>query len=175
MWNPFHRETRVLRSSLGPEACRDRLRSETGSIWNPFSKWSNPVRGRVTDHGFWIVKTIHYRNSFQTVASGKWIPEGDGTRIELALGMNRMVAVFMLAWLAAIAAVGLTWWLSGAPAAVSHPATEPWFVGAIPILMLVFGVALIAFGRWLARNEATELIEFLSRTLECQPDATPIG
>src|SRR6266581_4459699 len=98
MWNPFARETRVLTSSLSLEACRDRLRADAGSLWNPFAAWGHPVRGRVTDRGFWIVKTIHYRNSFQTEARGRWTPEGSGTRIEVSFGMSRWVAVFMILW-----------------------------------------------------------------------------
>ena len=174
MGNPFRAEQRVLRTPLPPESCRERLRARVGSIWNPFSSWSHPVRGRVTEKGFWIEKSIHYRNSFQTVAKGRWIPEGNGTRIDVTLGMNRFVTVFVLAWLVAVGGVGVMWWVIDSPATDRRPESAPALVAAIPFLMLLFGVALVAFGRWLSRNEAPELIEFLIRELDCIPDATPI-
>jgi hypothetical protein len=173
-WNPWTRETRVLHSSLAPESCRERLRAETGSLWNPFSAWNRPVRGRVTEKGFWILKSIRYRNSFQTEASGRWLPEGNGTRIEMSLGMNRWVAVFMTLWLVGVFAFSAAWWLSGAASEEAPRSTTPWVASFLPLVMLAFGFGVIAFGRWLARNEARELIDFLSRIFECPPDATPI-
>ena len=175
MWNPFRSEMRVLRTSLAPESCRERLRARVGSIWNPFSSWSHPVRGRVTEKGFWIEKSIHYRNSFQTVARGRWIPEGNGSRIDVTLGMNRFMVVFILAWLVLVGGIGVMWWFIDSPATNPRPEKFPALAAALPLLMLVLGVALVAFGRWLARNEAPELTQFLIRELECLPDATPIG
>jgi len=173
MWNPFTRESRVLVSSLSVEACRERLRADVGSLWNPFTAWNHPVRGRVTGKGFWIVKTIHYRNSFQTEARGRWTAEGNGTRIDVSFGMSRWIAGFMIVWLIGIAAFVVGWWGSG-PAGSAKAAGAGTLLVFLPLLMLGFGIGLIAFGRWLARNESRELIEFLTRTLECQPDAAPI-
>ena len=66
------------------------------------------------------------------------------------------------------------WWFIDSPATDPRPEHAPALIAAMPFLMLLFGVALVAFGRWLSRNEAPELIEFLIRELDCIPDATPI-
>jgi hypothetical protein len=174
MWNPFARQTRVLRSPLDAAACRERLRAETGSIWNPFAAFAHPVRGRITDRGFCITRSIRYRNSFQTEACGRWMAEGDGTRIELSLGMSRWVAAFMIAWLGLMLAFAAAWRWMGGPPGGSSPA-PPWFVPLIPLMMIAFAVLLVAFGRWLARHDARYLLEFLDRTLQCPPDAEPIS
>ncbi|MBI1798785.1 MAG: hypothetical protein HYR73_03775 [Candidatus Eisenbacteria bacterium] len=175
MWNPFARERCVLTTRIVPESCRDRLRAETGSIWNPFAAWNHPVRGRVDGRGFWIVKSLHYRNSLQTEARGTWTPEGGGTRIEISFGMNRIGAVAMMAWLVIVVAFALAW--VAVPHAPSRlpPEGPAWVLEWLPAWMVVFGLALLGFGRWLSRHESAFLLAFLRRTLECAPDETPIA
>ena len=175
MRNPFARELRELRTSLSPGSCRERLRAQVGSIWNPFAVWGHPLRGRVTERGFWVRKTILYRNSFQTEAHGRWFAEGNGTRIEVQLGVSRFVPAFLALWISILLVAWLA--LAVSPGG-SGGATRPedvWVAHWLPPLMILFGIALLGFGRWLARNESRDLIEFLSRTFECPPDATPIA
>jgi hypothetical protein len=43
------------------------------------------------------------------------------------------------------------------------------------VLILVFGLLMIRFGRWLAREEPRQLLEFLCRALECPPDSEAIS
>jgi hypothetical protein len=169
MWNPFRRNHLTLHSPLDRETCRRRLQEITGSIWNPFSRWTHPLRGQVNDRGFWILKTLRYRNSFQTEARGRWSSEGTGTRIELSLGMNRLSVVALIFALVVVGAVTSRFGFT--------PTAEvsTLLVRAIPVLMLILGAALVAFGRWLSRRESDELIALLSRTLGCQPTPTPIS
>jgi hypothetical protein len=172
-WNLFGpTEQRVLRSPLTPEACRDHLRAETGSIWNPFSGWSHPVRGRVSERGFWIVRSKRYRNSFEIEARGTWNPEGEGTRIELTLGVMRWTRWIMIAWLSFMTLFCIGWFAVPAPRSGTMPAA---LAQIFPVLILAFGLLIIRFGRWLSRDEPRQLIDFLSRTLECPPDAEPLS
>ena len=46
--------------------------------------------------------------------------------------------------------------------------TAPRLGVAIPFLMFAFGVALVRFGRFLARNEERFLTEFLGKTLDAR-------
>ncbi|HTM58353.1 MAG TPA: hypothetical protein VL123_08050 [Candidatus Udaeobacter sp.] len=172
-WNLFAQEKRVLHSNLDPESCRSRLAAETGSLWNPLSGWSHVVRGRVNERGFWIVRTIHYRNSFQTVARGRWSADGNGTRIELKLGPDVTVRIFMAATIAMVAAIAAVWWLEIGKSTTMPPGAEG-IPRVFPLLIVMFSLLAMAFGRWLARNDAAFLMRFLTRTLECSPDAEPI-
>jgi hypothetical protein len=165
-------EHRVLRSPLSPAACRDQLREETGSIWNPFSAWSHPVRGRVTDQGFWIVRSKRYRNSFEIEARGTWQEEGGGTRIDLTLGVMRWTRGIMIVWLSFMTLFCIGWLAAPVPKSGAMPAPVE---RIFPVLILAFGLLMIRFGRWLAREEPRQLLEFLCRVLECPPDSEAIS
>ena len=39
-----------------------------------------------------------------------------------------------------------------------------------PLLMILFGVGLLSFGRWIARNQVCRLLEFLRVELEAAPE-----
>jgi hypothetical protein len=165
----------TFRSPLSPEACMDRLRAETGSIWNPLAAWTSPVRGSVNERGFRIVRAIHYRNSMQSEATGTWTSEGSGTRIDVQFAMNRIGAIAMSVWLAFVGAFAILWaFVPHAASSHGGPAAALWLVEWIPYWMLLFGIGLVYFGRWLARGDNAFLIDFLRRTLECSPDAAPI-
>lgn len=176
MKNPFGVDRRVtLHSPLSPQACLDRLRAGTGSIWNPLAAWTSALRGSVNETGFRVVRAIHYRNSMQSEASGTWTNEGSGTRIEITFAMNRIGAVAMSIWLAFVGVFAIVWTLVP-HASSSHTGrlAAPWLVEWIPYWMLLFGIGLVYFGRWLARGDNAFLLEFLSRTFSCAPDAAPI-
>jgi hypothetical protein len=57
--------------------------------------------------------------------------------------------------------------MAGEAPLTTDPAQYVGFV--VPPAMLVFGVVLIGFGRWLARGEQEFLTEFLCTTLQAQP------
>jgi hypothetical protein len=174
--NPFGVDQRVtLMSPLSPEACMDRLRAETGSMWNPLAAWTSPVRGSVNEHGFRIVKAIHYRNSMQSEATGKWVVAGGGTQIDVEFAMNRLGAVAMMIWLGFVGAFAILWtFVPHASSSRSGPAAALWVVDWIPYWMFLFGIALVYFGRWLARGDNAFLADFLHRTLDCAPGAAPM-
>lgn len=164
-------EQRVLRSGLSPEACVERLRAETGSLWNPFSAWTHPVRGSVTERGFRIVRSKRYRNSFEVEARGHWNAEGNGTRIDLTLGVSQWVRWIMMSWLGFIALFCVGWLAIPGPSSGDMPRL---LERVFPLLLLAFGLGLVYFGRWLARDEPRLLLEFLRGTLECAPEAGAI-
>ena len=99
MWSLFGvARHATLQSPLSLEICRERLRGETGSRWNPFSRWTHPVRGSVNENGFRIVRAIGYNNSMQTEAAGTWAADGNGTRIEVTLGLERTTRWGLALW-----------------------------------------------------------------------------
>lgn len=172
MWNPFAIERReVLVSPLARESCEERLRAQTGSIWNPFTWMSHPVRGSVNARGFWIVKALRYRNSAQTEARGVWHADGSGTRIEIEFGMRQRWLMAIVTGLFVVFCI--LWWLSPVTSRTSRLPLA--IATSMPLIMLAIFVFAVAFGRWLARNESEFLLEFLRRTLDCPPGSEPLS
>jgi hypothetical protein len=172
MWNPFAVERCVvLRSALSPESCVQRLQAETGSMWNPFSIWNHEVRGRVTEKGFRVIRVRRWgRNSMSTEASGAWAPDGNGTRIEVSFAIGQRWALGV--WFAVMGLFCAAWMIDPpVPRAGDLPAGV---LRLLPLITIALGLGGIAFGRWLARGDTPWLIDFLRRTLECEPDSSPI-
>lgn len=173
MWNPFAIERRaVLHSPLSHEACFERLRAETASMWNPLALWTHPVRGRVTERGFRIVRAMRWgRNSMQTEASGNWSAEGNGTRIDVSFAVQQRW--LLAAWLGAMMLFCVVWMLS--PPVPRPGDLPPALVRFLPLIIIAVGLAGIALGRWMSRGDTAFLLELLGRTLECAPDSEPIS
>lgn len=90
--------------------------------------------GNVGEHGFEIRRDIHYRNSFLPLIEGRIVPDGDGSRIDLVLGLHAAVAILMLFWLGFVGFIGIL--LIADP-----PHDAPWAF-LIPCAMFLFGLAL---------------------------------
>ena len=154
---------------LAPEECRRRLAARCvhwgEAFISGFTMQIDPARpllGRVTARGFWVFLRIRYRNSFQTQASGRFRPESGRTRVDVRFGMTLVTKLFMGVWLTGVGCGAIAILIaraSGAPGAQG-----PWVL--IPFGMLAFGIGLVVFGRWLARDEERQLGEILARELE---------
>jgi ABC-type transport system involved in cytochrome c biogenesis permease subunit len=87
---------------------------------------------------------------------GRVTPGGFGL---FRFGMTLATKLFMVAWLGGVGA--------GAVVAVwVSRLRDPWAV--LPVGMFVFGIGLVMFGRWLARNEEARLREMLAGVLEAR-------
>lgn len=151
----------VLASPLPRDEIVRRLREAVDSSLMIFGK--KPVVGGVSSRSFWLSVRITYRNSFQTVLFGRMSDDrGGGTRIECRAGMSVFTMVFMTIW---FSFVGLA--VVATPFAHARP--EVIWPQLVPLLMLAFGVGLVAVGRWFARNEVDELVAFLEETIDASP------
>lgn len=123
-----------------------------------------PLYGRVTDRGFSLSVRIPYRNSFQTVAVGRFHDEAGQTRVNVHFGMSKWAKLFMAVWLGfvSVAAVGM---LIGV--ATGQAPMSAWIL--LPFGMIAFGIGIVGFGRWLARHEERKLRELLTGLLEAPP------
>jgi hypothetical protein len=162
-------ETIELISPLPQEECIARLRQAVGSEWS--LSGGAPAIGRVGDASFRIRKRLPaaVHNSFQTRLRGTLSPAGTGTHLHCHLGMHPLIGIFMPLWFCLVLAFAAGWIVIG----VERGATgmQFWAGLIIPVFMLVFGVGLIAFGRFLARNERPFLLDFLRQTVDAQPIA----
>jgi hypothetical protein len=164
-----------LYSSLSVDECRRRLKASTDSPWMLFGL--KPVVGWSGAGFFRGHKRIWYRNSFQTHAMVSLMAEKTGTQISCRFGMHPLATVFMAIWFAGVVLIGGPITAIMMIAAITGSAVRtsgsmpPLIAAVVAPGMLVFGCALVGFGRWLARDEATFLKDFFLRTL----DATEVG
>ncbi len=159
-WTSFA-ERHVLNTRLSPAECHTRLsaRAATWPCWRPTPE--HPVAGSVSSAGFTLTKAISYRNSLQTEARGTFVSTEHGTRINLTLGPSPVVLVFGLIWLLFVLGFLVTGFSGGFPVA------DPGGLAlAIPVGMLLVGVAITAVGSTLARGEGTFLLQFLQEALD---------
>jgi len=153
----------TLRTRFEPEVCAQRLKARINSDYNWFG--SKPAQGTVGRGWARLRKQIGYRNSFQTVMDVSMTPARDHTLLSCRVGLSPFVWAFAFVW---VGFLGLLWlggltdlFLNG----VGADGGGLVFV-LFPLGMIGFGAALLAFGRWLARDEATFLLAFVRETLE---------
>ena len=141
-----------LISPFTPEDCADRLQAAMG----PFSE----VEGRVETGWVRLRKKIFIRNSFQTFLHATLAPCGTGTRLRGTLGVHPVVKGFMGVWFGGLGLFGVIGVIKGAPP----------LPGLLMLSgMIVFGVVMIWFCRFMARGEERLLMEFVTSTLEAEP------
>jgi hypothetical protein len=103
-------------------------------------------------------------------------PSGSGTRISGHFGMHRWVRIFMTFWFGFLLVVGgsaFTVSVGRIFSAGELPVGGALIGFIVPPGMICFGIGLVLFGRYLARDEAAFLTDFLIRTLEAREVSLP--
>jgi hypothetical protein len=159
-----------LYSRLSPSECVSRLAEaiDRQRVISFTSAGSHPVIGRIHGFSFCLRKRNSYRNSFQTFLTGAFHPQGTGTRIQGVFAMHILARVFMSLWLGVIVVVGTI--MSAIVLFTMFSGNSPhregvWHVFVVPPVMFMFGVAVMQFGRYLARDEARFLTDLLRQVL----------
>jgi hypothetical protein len=142
-------------SPLSKSECTARFRAAVDAPWKFGS--GRDVIGWTGLGALHARKRIGYRNSFQTVVTARLRPSGDGTHVSLSAGMPGVVVAFLFVWFGSFVLTGLALAFSDVPAAA---------LGSLGFI--AFGIALVAVGRWFARDEAAFLTAFLVETLELE-------
>jgi len=96
-------------------------------------------------------------------------PQRTGTVIRGEFAMHAFTRVFMPIWFGGVMLIGGSGFVISLFAMLTRPSGQhqrPWPVLLIPPGMLLFGFLLIRFGRYLARDEARFLTDFLRHTLD---------
>ena len=129
------------------------------------------VVGIATDSLVLIRKTKG--NMFQTVLRARLKPEPDGTAITLTAGMDRVVLVFCLMFLAAFVALCLAWSLAYIRMFQSFQFSDEdrknYLFVLMPFVCTLLGVGLAQMGRYASRDETP----FLTRLFVDATDAKP--
>src|ERR1043166_3302047 len=161
-------------SPLPPDECAKRISLAVDpERWALFSfaslRGSRPVAGRVDNSSMRLHKRISYNNSFQTFLTATMRPHGAGTVIQGDFAMHPITRRFMPIWFGGVILIGGTGFIISLVAMLRHSSAEqesflPFLLG--PPGMLVFGYVLICFGRYLARDEAKFITDFVRHTID---------
>ncbi|HUJ47883.1 MAG TPA: hypothetical protein VLV55_12190 [Rhizomicrobium sp.] len=163
-----------LLSPLPQATCVERLRA---AIHSPWSMSTKGFVGRARSDSLTLRCAIWYGNSFQTILRARLNEDSDGTHIRCRFGMRRIEFAFMCVWFGLILLAGGTMFFQAFVAALNGHSfgklPDALEIGS-PLIMAVFGIGLLKFCWYLARDERPEMIEFLKRTLEAQEISGPI-
>jgi hypothetical protein len=170
------KESLQIYSPLQPDECARRLLaaidSERSALFSFSSLFgSRPVIGRVNSSSIRLRKRIGYRNSFQTFLTAAMRPHGTGTIIQGKFSMHTFTRVFMPIWFGGVALFGVAGLLLSIFTRSSAQSPNTWLFLLIAPGMLLFGFVLARFGRYLARDEARFLADFLRHTLDANEEA----
>ncbi len=144
---------------------------------------ARPVIGRVSSRSVRLRKRIGYRNSFQTILVGRLERRTGGTLFLGRAGLGTSVTIFMAGWFGWVVLVGGTLSVlaisemfgvavGGRPMEGNLPRS---LAPVIVLLMLAFGVGLVRFGRWLARDEERFLVAFVAEVAGLGPAPEPLA
>jgi hypothetical protein len=165
-----------LFSPLSPAECASRLEavidSERSALFSVAGLFgSRPVVGRVTGSSLRLRKRIGYRNSFQIFLTATMQPEAGGTLISGGFAMHPFVRVFMLIWFGGVILMGGSIFVAtvrGTFSVTGGHRQNIWLGLVLPPAMLAFGAGLLRVGRFLDRDEARFLTDFLVETLNAR-------
>jgi hypothetical protein len=152
---PFYRyQFTVARSTPNVAQQLSTLMGPPASFWRLLSMRpgeipKQPFVGTMHNDTFRITRRIAYRNSFLPRIHGTLTSVPEGTQITLRMTIHPLVGLFMLFWLAGVS--------YGALQISAGTAAGP---GAfIPLVMLVFGIALTLLGFYPEAYKARRLLE----------------
>jgi hypothetical protein len=171
----------VLHTDIGVSECLNRIREsideERRTIFS-FSGYagSKKILGKIDGNKIRLQKRRYYHNSFSPYFYAMVSPDSHGTRIEGHFDCLPFVKIFMRIWLGivvVVAGITLVLTLKDHLGGRAHLAGEDYTVVLVPQGMVLFGLLLPRFGRWLGRNEESYILDFLQRTLPARMEIRP--
>jgi hypothetical protein len=147
-------------SAFGLEESVSRLRAATKR--SVFSALAEPAAvGTVTESRVKLQRVIPmFRNSFKPFLVGQFVKRGEQVFLVGRFTMDGFVKVFMTVWFGFLVVFGVA-----APFAQTASRSGSFVFVFAPITMCGFGVGLVWFGRWLARNDAAWLADVVKRAI----------
>jgi hypothetical protein len=147
-------------SVYGLEESVSRLRAATKR--SVFSALAEPAAvGTVTESRVKLQRVIPmFRNSFKPFLVGQFVKRGEHVFLVGRFTMDGFVKVFMTVWFGFLVVFGVA-----APFAHTVSRSGSFAFVFAPIIMCGFGVGLVWFGKWLARNDAAWLADVVKRAL----------
>jgi hypothetical protein len=169
----------VYSTKLPAVECLQRLESHV-------IPWSNVLRSTFTplDKGT-VVAKVHgdrfrlfargpkyVQNSFVPLFYGRVEATTEGARVVGRFRMQLFVRVFIGVWFGGLTIMAIVF-----PAVAligrSSAGRPPLILIIGPLLMILFGIGLLSFGRWVARGQVARIHEFLRTDLDGQLEGVP--
>lgn len=108
-------------------------------------------------------KRVGYRNSFQTVLAVEWSADDPGTRIVCNARLHIGVMLFLFAWFGGVLLIGGPLMAASFLGALQGDGNHVW---PQVLVIMLGGIAIVALGRFSARDEERFLLQFVSEVLE---------
>ena len=164
-------EKLVLHADIAPDECIRRIKASTDpgnrTIFSLSGyKGSKPLLVKFKGNKFVLWKRRYYRNDFAPYFFGTLLPDNKGSCLEGHFDMNRWVKMFMRIWIAFAVVFTIPIFFATLTQSTRGNA---WVGFIVPIGLVIFGILLPKFGRWLGRGEEKFMTEFLETTLAAQP------
>ena len=170
-----------IQSSLGTEECRAALKNATvnDSTFKTMFVDSGTILCKFDGDSFRLRQKRSYRNSFAPFFYGKLSQTMTGTEISGEFRLHPFVMAFMTLWFGLLLVIGGTMaWVSLVQLVTGHSNAKnanPIMGLLVPVIMLVFGVALVKFGKWLARSEEDNISNLLKETFSADKDSSLVS
>jgi hypothetical protein len=149
-----------FKSAFGMQESVERLRAATKR--SAFSALAQSAAvGPVKETKVRLQRVIPmFQNSFKPFFFGRFEVRSDGVYLSGRFSLLPLVKIFMTFWLGATIVMGIV-----LAAGAKSQGMDPW--GTLSCFgMTAFGVALLAFGKWLSRNDADWLSNVIRTALQ---------
>jgi hypothetical protein len=142
---PFYRFH--LDTPLSESAAFERIQEFTRTRRRSFREWiavnitredntvGPPFLGKIGRGTFRLRRDIRYRNSFLPLVWGRIVPSRVGSRVNVTMFLHPLVAVFMVFWFSGLGYGVVKLWV--------HRKEAVPFAVLVPVVMILFGVALV--------------------------------
>jgi len=138
------------------QACRRLTSMMDKSIFG-----TRPVIGRIRGRRLTARKRIRYINSLQTYLSAELIDLENETLIRCNFSMHPFVIPLVTVWFAGAALFGGAIFIPSLIRLIYDPSRAPVSGLVVPVGLILFGIAFLAYARWLARDEEAFLLDFV--------------
>ena len=145
----------AISTQLSKHACLTVIKQETEPYkWFRLETNHKLFQGDIQHETFKIVRIIHYRNSFMPVIHGSFLPQINGSRINIKMKMHPLIFGFLCVWFGGvgIGCIVSAYIILQDLTRISLPLFIPW-------IMLLFGIALINGCFWFEVNKTAPLLK----------------
>jgi hypothetical protein len=168
-----------IQSPLSVGECVTLLKSATVNE-SPFGTMflnSGTIICKFNGNNFRLRQKRSYRNSFCPFFYGKMIQTEKGAEISGEFRIHPFVVAFMALWFGfLILGGGIIFFTSLTQLVTGHydhtKEANPLVGIFVPIIMAIFGIALVKFGKWLGRSEEANMTSLLQELFSSNPKST---
>ena len=161
-----------LQTRLSIDDCKARLADSVDPVklgWTISGyAGSREILGKIRGNSFRLQKRRNSRNSFAPYLYGQFKAADGGTRVEDEFRLHPFAQIFMALWFSFLAVFAISMLVLPSQ---GQAGSVRWPLLAVAAGMAAFGIGLVKFSRWLARNEEGAILALLKSSLEASDAA----